>query len=335
MRVLWNFISSDNFYKYLCFFLFLSLGAGSVWYIGTNKLLYIISNISFFWIFFSFALYGASWASRAWRLERLAFQLGKKISIFEIFKIHIVGYAINILLPGKPGDFAMAGYLRYYGLRLGQSGAIVLQSRILDIMALGFFAFIFLIFLLEENILNKYLNFYSVAFILLFCFLFFVLVFFGKNFLRYFMERSFHFFNNKYFKIMLEKFVDLCDAYCRILRDFRFFGFTFLISSAVWMFEGFTCVAVATALGARIPASALVASVMLANIAKSLSITPGGIVVYEGVVSAVLVSVGVPLDTAVLVGLLDHALKKSFNLAVGGIVMYRFGFACPSPKICS
>ena len=39
--------------------------------------------------------------------------------------------------------------------------------------------------------------------------------------------------------------------------------------------------------------------------------------IYEGVLSAVLVSFGVPFESAIVIAVLDHALKKLFNLAVG------------------
>jgi uncharacterized membrane protein YbhN (UPF0104 family) len=58
-------------------------------------------------------------------------------------------------------------------------------------------------------------------------------------------------------------------------------------------------------------------AVCLANVGKLLPITPGGLGIYESILSSVLVIFGLPLETAVAAGILDQAVKKTFNLAIG------------------
>jgi len=57
--------------------------------------------------------------------------VGKNIGIFDLFKLYISGYALNVMLPAKLGDVATVGYLKMKGVHIGRSAAIILQTRIL------------------------------------------------------------------------------------------------------------------------------------------------------------------------------------------------------------
>jgi uncharacterized membrane protein YbhN (UPF0104 family) len=81
--------------------------------------------------------------------------------------------------------------------------------------------------------------------------------------------------------------------------------------------EGLCGCAVSIGVGAEVSTIGVILAVSIGTLAKIPSVTPGGIGVYEGAVASILVLLGVPFETAVVVGLLDHAVKKLFNTAFG------------------
>ena len=55
----------------------------------------------------------------------------------------------------------------------------------------------------------------------------------------------------------------------------------------------------------------------IGNVGKSAPATPGAVGIYESVLAAVLVLFGVSFDLAIVVAILDHAIKNLFTLAIG------------------
>ena len=74
---------------------------------------------------------------------------------------------------------------------------------------------------------------------------------------------------------------------------------------------------IAVAVGAQISVAAVILAVSMGNVGKSVPITPGGIGIYESILTAVLVSFGLLFDVAVVIAMMDHVIKKMFNLIVG------------------
>jgi uncharacterized membrane protein YbhN (UPF0104 family) len=112
-------------------------------------------------------------------------------------------------------------------------------------------------------------------------------------------------------------------AYHGIVRDKMLMLYSVACSYIIWMLEGSVCYVLVRALGIDIPLNAAVLAVALGNTGKGFQVTPGGIGVYEGILTAVLCGVGVPFDAAVTAAVLDHLLKKSFNMAFGFFALIR------------
>ena len=65
----------------------------------------------------------------------------------------------------------------------------------------------------------------------------------------------------------------------------------------------------------------------MANVSKTVPLTPGGIAVYEGVMTLVLVRFGASYGIALVIAVLDHLTKKGFNLAIGLPATVNFGLS--------
>jgi len=123
-------------YRIIAFIIGIGILLALIYHAGFERFSDIILQTSPYWIATAVIVYAASWIFRTWRLERFTTHAGKNIRIFDLFKLYISGYALNVILPAKLGDAATVGYLKMKGINIGRSAAIILQTRILDVLAL-------------------------------------------------------------------------------------------------------------------------------------------------------------------------------------------------------
>jgi hypothetical protein len=236
--------------------------------------------------------------------------------MFDLFKLHISGYALNAILPARLGDAATVGYLRMKGISIGRSAAIILQTRLLDIMALILLSVPALILFSKQN------WFVRITSATVFCALILVVIagilFFDKtNDFFGLLEKFRGVFPYKVISLMVDKIKDAYKAYREIIRDKKLLIVSIFLSLIVWVFEGLTCYMIAVAVNARVSVAAVILAVSIGNAGKIVPVTPGGMGIYESILTAVLVSSGLPFDLAVVIALMDHLIKKMFNLIVG------------------
>lgn len=96
------------------------------------------------------------------------------------------------------------------------------------------------------------------------------------------------------------------------------------LGGVIWLIDSLTAYIVLRALGAQVTASLLLAvvflAVSLANLAKVLPLTPGGIGLYEGVFTLVVSSLTpIAWPLALAAALVDHAVKNGVT-ALAGVV---------------
>jgi len=123
-------------YRIIAFIAGIGILLALIYHAGFERFLDIVLQTSPYWIAVAVIIYAASWIFRTWRLERFTTHAGKNIKISDLFKLYISGYALNVILPAKLGDAATVGYLKMKGINVGRSAAIILQTRILDVLAL-------------------------------------------------------------------------------------------------------------------------------------------------------------------------------------------------------
>jgi len=283
---------------------------------GFERSFNVILQTSPYWIAASVIVYAASWIFRTWRLERLTTHAGKTIKIFDLFRLHISGYALNAILPAKLGDAVTAGYLKMQGISIGRSAAIILQTRLLDLLALVLLSTPGFVFLL-----GKSAPFWMVT-TLIICMAVVVtpiaIAALDKDRrLSDISESLQDRLGHEFLKVAAGKMRDAYEGYHEIVSDKRLLAASILLSLVIWLFDGLTCYVVSIAVGARVSVIAIVLAVSVANIGKTVPTTPGSIGIYEGILATVLVLLGVSLDVAAVIAILDHAIKKLFNLAFG------------------
>ena len=282
-----------------------------IFFAGPRRLWATFMQASPAWLAAAFLVYAGSWIFRTWRL-RLFTSLGW----LTAFRLHISGHAINALMPTKLGDAALVGYLKLHKIPLGRALAVVVQIRVLDAMAVALIAVSALVlfaggetpaWIITSIIICAAFALVPVGLVVLDR---------GKKLpgaLARWEERR----KNKFARMVVQKLKEACAAYYQIVSDRRLLLPTILFSLILWLIDCLTACTVAYALGADVPLAAVILAVMIGNVSKSAPATPGSFGVYEGIFAAVLVLFNVPFEVALAIGILDHLLKKLFNLALG------------------
>jgi len=291
--------------------------AALIYHAGFRRFVDIILHASPRWITGSLTVYGISWIFRTWRLERFTTHAKAKIKVFDLFKLYISGYALNAIFPAKVGDIATVGYLRIKGIAIGRSSAIILQTRILDILALIFLSLPALVVSFERITLGWIKGVIFSSMLIVVIPIGITLLDRNKAFSILLEKLVDTYFLNKFCKAVGGKIKDAYDSYHAIVSDKRLVATSVLLSLVIWLFDGLTCYMASRAVAAHLPLTSIILAVSIGNIGKAIPSTPGAIGIYESILTAVLVMFGVPFDIAAVIGILDHTTKKGFTLLLG------------------
>ena len=303
-------------YRTITFTIGIGILVALIYHAGSERFLDIILQTSPYWIAVSAIVYAASWVFRTWRLERFTTHAGKNIKLFDLFQLYISGYALNVILPAKFGDAATIGYLKMEGIDIGRSAAIILQTRLLDVLSLILLSIPAFILFFEIKTPNWIMTTIFICILIVTVPIGIVVLDKNKIFSGILGELG-NKFNHKFLKLAAGKAKDAYEGYHEIVSDTKLLGASILLSLMIWLFDGLTCYTVSIAVGAQISIVVVILAVSIGNVGKSAPATPGAIGIYESILAAVLVLFGVSFDVAIVIAILDHAIKNFFTLVIG------------------
>jgi uncharacterized protein (TIRG00374 family) len=287
-----------------------------VHYAGFERFSEIVHNASPCWIVTAVLVYASSWIFRTWRLGLFTKQAGRMIGSFDLFKLYISGYALNVILPVKLGDVITVGYLKIKGIEIGMAAAIILQTRILDVLALVLLSVLALVHSRGTEASNWIITTVLISALMVFVPMSIVVIDKNEsilNLLRKLLLKS----GIASVEAISEKLQYAYGCYHQIISNKTLFIYSILLSLTIWLFEGFTCYAVSIAISAQVPILIIVIAVSVGNVGKSIPATPGSIGIYESMLAAVLIFFGVPYSISIAIAILDHVIKNLFLLVVG------------------
>lgn len=280
--------------------------------VGIQEFVDLLGQLSYLTIAGAIGIYALSWYFRTWRLSLLTKSVGGKVRFLDLFKLHISGYALNIVLPGKLGDVASIGYLRLFGMSGVTAVALILQTRILDLFAVNILLLIFGTGFALRSAPAWFGIFILISFAVSGAP--FLLALDKKRLLSRLFVRD---FKHKTLKRVAAKVNELYLSFHQIIANKRQLLATVLLSLVIWFIEGFTCFIIAMSLGAPITLPQCLCAVCVGNISKIIPLTPGGVGIYESFMVVTLGMNGIAMKQAVTISILDQLLKKGFNLLVG------------------
>ncbi|MEI7731286.1 MAG: lysylphosphatidylglycerol synthase transmembrane domain-containing protein [Verrucomicrobiota bacterium] len=262
-------------------------------------------------------VYAATWLFRTFRLHSLSDRAGLPLGRRILFRFFLASQALNSVLPARIGDVANVLFFHWQGLAFGRAVAIILQTRVLDAAALVLVSVPALAALAGEG---RSMGWAVGAFLL--CILFTILpsalVWLDKKTTLFtWLEKLLLRKGTRAFSLTAQTGRDFLEEYHAVTKDRRLWSWTLGFSLIAALGEGLATWIIAKAVGADITMVVALFAVSFATIGKSATVTPGGVGVYEAVFVAVLRLFGVGFDLALLVAILDHGLKKGFNLLIG------------------
>ena len=283
---------------------------------GWDHLSAVLCQASLPLLLLALAVYAGAWFWRTKRLSLFAQHAKANLNSWQLFHMQISGFALNNLMPGRFGEAAIITYLRMQGLRGGRALAIIVQSRILDLLTLIIFSLIITTFLFTTNAPSWIWQ--TIIICMVIGLLPYLFIWSEK---RHSLPRTIVGLIRKIrwpvVRYATEKISDAYQAFTEIAADRTLFLRTFYLSVLIWGGEGLTCYIISIGVNAQQPFPLIVLAVSLANIGKGIPTTPGGIGVYESILVAILSLGNCPMDLALAIALFDHLTKKSFTLAVG------------------
>lgn len=291
---------------------------------GLKNLISVIQQLSPARLIVAALIYALAWSFRSLRLKSLTDICRARISIFELFKYRISGFALNTLLPAKLGDVATIGLLRIKGISIGTAAAIIIHTRILDLAAVILISIPLAVHSFGESIpswIVKSIYYGVIPFIFITG-----LILLDKNrrVLQY-LKKLAIVRKYKILSVVFDKLDNAYKSFHDIASNRKRLSLNGLFSLIIWLLEGITCWTVIYALDGNVDLILVILAVSIGNIGKSIPLTPGGLGIYETIFAAVLTASGIPLELATASGIVDHALKKVFNLAIGVPAMTNTG----------
>jgi len=309
----------------ITFIIGLAVLAALVCCAGLKQVCAIIVRVSMPRLLLTLALSCLTWVFLTLRLALFTRQAGSIISLAELFKMHISGYALNAILPAKLGDAALAGFLSMKGIPLGRSAAIVLQTRVLDIFAIICYTIPAFIMLAGREA-PQWMTASLVICLAIVAVPIATLIIDRKMKLGDALEKLGAALKGKILRMAVMKVREAYCAYHDMMSDRHLLFFSVLLSLLLWLNYGLICCATAYAAGAEIPLAAGIGALAAANIGKGLAPVPGGTGIYEGVLAGMLTLFGMSFDLALVIAILTHFIPKAVTLLIGLPATAMLGF---------
>lgn len=262
-----------------------------------------------------------------------------EVSNKEMFKTAVEMNFVNHALPSG----GVSGF-SYFALRLREHGVSATQATFTQTMrfVLTFASFILLLFLglfmlaLGGSASNlTILITCSLAFLTLFAILIGIYIVSSKARIRHFSRGLSKFFNQvvkalkikKHDTLNLDKvdkvFAELHDQYLLLKRNANELKAPFVYATIANVTELATIYTVYLAYGKAVNPGAVIIAYAVANFAGLIAVLPGGVGVYEGLMTAVLVSAGVPAGLAISVTVMYRVLTMAIALPPGYFLYHK------------
>jgi uncharacterized protein (TIRG00374 family) len=299
----------------LLFLLGLGILVAMIDYVGGEEFLRDLSSLDLEVLVLIVTIYALSWVIRGLRLMYLVNVDGRRIGAVSAFNINAGANVINIVLPLRMGDVIECLALRRY-TPLPKGIAAVVQTRVLDLGALFIFGLTALIFVEAPSWAWMALLFLSLMFMGIMAVM---LVSRRSDILERGVAKlavalarkvGYHGLGVK------DHLKELTSHYRRFLLP-RPLLLTLTLSVAIWGIEVLVLQLVGQGMGYELAFTTAVVAVTFANISKAVPITPGNIGVFEGVLTVLLVFMGVPEGAALSIAVVDHLILNAVTLVLG------------------
>lgn len=281
---------------------------------SVDKVIPILYKLNWWWLLPILAIYSLDWIIRGERWRVLLAQNNVEIALQESVMLTILGNFANLVIPAKLGDLArIYGAKKRHDIRFSIGLTTVILDRFLDFVAVLALTLVSLIFLAKAGMPAWSNSFIYVGIMVVLIFIVFILL------LR----------RNMLLVGPLKRFERHCTTIQNSFLDSTKHEKTFIrlttYSMVIWFIEALVTYFLLLAVSSPAPLPVAVFAIMIANLTKTLPITPSGLGVYEGAMAAVFVANGLPYEIGLTISLIDHGIKNLYTLIIGGVAVAVLG----------
>lgn len=282
--------------KFFAFSILLAVGilVSLIWYVGASEVLANLYRADLRFIGLASLIYMFSFLIRGERYRYIMSRLGGRVPLLFSSESVAVSQTMNVVTPVRVGDVARAYVFKIRDVAFKNSFSGLAVERIFDLIAILLIAFTAIATIGNQQFFSTSSSSMPFYALLLLALVFAVVIIFSR------ME-------NVLGKILKDA-GDVIKTRASVL--------ILLTSIAIWIVDIVVCYLILLSFGVN-EFPLVVLAVTIANIAKIIPITPGGIGTYEVVMTGIFVALGVNEGLAVTTSILDHALKNILTLILG------------------
>lgn len=299
--------------------------------IGAKEGLLLLSQAKIGWILFAILLEFVSYIGIAIMIESLTLSLRYKIPFFQVFKIGIISaFAIHVLPVGGFGGIALTFYLlKSKGVKAGDNLLIFILRTILTYFFFGVLLMMSLIYLpshpnlsLIQRVVIIGINVIAWGVLIYLIYLYLDEIRLRKS--SHIWARIINFFSKLFVKRKILNPEKTEEIVSRLYRGTDLFikqrekVFWGSAGSLIYWIGDIACLAlVFLAFGYNVHLGALIFGYTIATILGIVSFIPGGLGVFEGTLSLILISLRVPAQLALISILVFRLISFWLPMIVG------------------
>ncbi|WP_124326769.1 flippase-like domain-containing protein [Desulfonema ishimotonii] len=271
--------------------------------------------LSFFIIVVAYLIRGYRWI--IWE---------KELSYRESFKLIMIGFMGNNILPARLGEFLRAYCTgRKTGANYGGTAALasIAIERVLDGLVIAIIGILGLVFIPVSAVLFNSLLFVSLGFGILTAGLISSIFFHEK--IRRGLGTIHRIFPGHLTRFGMEKTNYFLDGLL-LLKTLPQFANSLFFTTVIWGVELFAYYLISNAVHEGVTFSTCHIFLAVVNFASLFPLTIGGIGAIEGVATVFLISAGIPHEQALAMVVIQHAFQFGFTTLGGGILYFSGGY---------
>ena len=253
---------------------------------GFSELYSALLKVRFSTILLASILYGSSYIIRGARFEYILNRLNYRTGLYFSTAAVSISQTVNVLTPIRIGDLARAYIVKKKDIPYTKSLGAIAAERIFDLISVAVIAVVSAVFLGLRINEPFYALIISVILLLV------ILI----------LSR-------------MENFVGKIFSSAKAAMGIKDSLVILIFSGFIWLTDIFVCYVIAS--NFKYPPILLISlSISLANIVKTVPITPGGIGTYEATMTTLLMGF-YNIQEAFVISLVDHAIKNLITIILG------------------
>ncbi len=286
-----------------------------------NEMISLLGKIQPKWILFAVLVYNINWIVRGYRWQLILDSMNYKIEFKESIFLTIIGNFANLIAPAKMGDAFRAFMLKKKNsVSLSKGFSSIIIDRISDFFGVMVLVYLSLMMISKTLLLPDWTKLLITggSYFLFVGFITFIIL--SKT---EFLEKLLN--SIRIVSIFSKKFVFPLFENIRMVYRTNVILKLGVSSVFLWILEAAIALILLYPLGYQINIFLVIFAIMIANLTKTLPLTPGGMGVYEGAVAAIFAVGGMSYTLGLTIGILEHGIKNLYTLIIGIFSLSYYG----------